>query len=156
MPDFEITIDGKKWKFSELQKNAAFTKDGTVVLTFWCSFCHSCRHVEHRLDKLARQYKAKAGVIALDASAGETAEGVAAFAKERGLTFPIALNSNGTAADIFGTRVTTTTVVIDSQGVLRYCGRFGDNHNQHTFAEDALQAVLAGEEVHVKTTRHKG
>jgi thiol-disulfide isomerase/thioredoxin len=154
VPDFEITIGGKKWKLSELQKNAVLTKDGTVVLTFWCSFCHSCRHVEHRLDKLARQYKAKAGVFALDASVGETADGVAAFAKERGLTFPIALNSNGAAADIFGTRVTTTTVVIDSQGVLRYCGQFGDN--QHTFAEDALKAVLAGEEVHVKTTRHKG
>jgi thiol-disulfide isomerase/thioredoxin len=154
VPDFEITIDGKKWKLSELQKNSALTKDGTIVLTFWCSFCHSCRHVEHRLDKLAKQYKGKAGVIALDASAGETADGVAEFATERGLTLPIALNPSGAAAEIFGTRVTTTTVVIDSKGVLRYCGQFGDN--QHAFAEDALKAVLAGEEVHVKKTRHKG
>jgi len=154
VPDFEITIDGKKFKLTALQENKTLTEDGTLVLTFWCSFCHSCRDVEHRLDELARQYKGKVGVIALDASMGETAEDVSEFAEENKLTMPIALNTSGTAADIFGARVTTTTVVIDSRGVLRYCGQFGDK--QHSFAADALQAVLAGEEVHVKKTRHKG
>jgi len=154
VPEFEVTIDGKKFKLSELRKNTALTEDGTLVLTFWCSFCHSCRHVEHQLDKLAKQYKGQVGVIALDASAGETAEIVAEFATEQKLTMPIALNASGTAADIFGARVTTTTIVIDSQGVLRYCGRFADR--QHAFAEDALKEVLAGEEVRVKKTRHKG
>lgn len=154
VPDFEVTIAGKKWKFSELQKNAAMTEDGTFVLTFWCSFCHSCRHVEHSLDALAKQYQGKAGVIALDASAGETTEGVAEFAKQRDLTLPIALDASGAAADILGTRVTTTTVVIDKLGVLRYRGRFGDE--QHAFAHDALRAVLAGEDVPVQETRQKG
>ena len=154
MPEFEVTLHGKRWKLSELQKNVSLTKDGVIVLTFWCSFCHSCRHIEHRLDKLAKEYKGKAAVIALDASAGETAEHVAEFAKDRGLTLPIALDSNGVSADIFGTRVTTTTVVIDSNGVLRYCGQFGGR--EHAFAEDALKAVLAGQEVPVKQTKHKG
>ncbi len=154
VPDFEVSINGQKWKLSELQKNAEMTKDGTLVLTFWCSFCHSCRDVEHYLDELAKQYKGQAGVVALDASAGETTEGVAEFARERGLTLPIALDSTAAAADIFGVRVTTTTVVIDGQGVLRYCGQLGDR--DHTLAEDALKAVLAGEEVSVKKTRHKG
>ena len=86
--------------------------------------------------------------------AGETADGVAEFAKENEVTLPIALNTNGTAADIFGARVTTTTVVIDGAGVLRYCGQFGDD--RHAFAKDALKAVLAGKEVHVKKTQHKG
>jgi len=130
------------------------TSDGTLVLTFWCSFCHSCRHVEKQLDSLATQYRGKVGVIALDASAGETAEKVAAFAAKQGLTLPIALSSGGAAADIFGTRVTTTTVVIDGDGILRYCGQFSDRENN--FAEDALQAVLAGEEVPVQKTRQKG
>jgi hypothetical protein len=45
-------------------------------------------------------------------------------------------------------------VVIDGEGVLRYCGQFGDR--DHTLAEDALISVLAGEEVAVKKTLHKG
>jgi thiol-disulfide isomerase/thioredoxin len=154
VPEFEVTIDGKKFKLSELQKNTALTENGTLVLTFWCSFCHSCRDVEKGLEKLARQYHGKVGVIALDASAGETAEAVAKFAAKHGLTVPIALNASGTTADIFGARVTTTTIVIDSEGVLRYCGQFGDS--RHNYAADALKAVLAGEEVRVKKTRHKG
>ncbi len=154
VPDFEVTIDGKKWKLSELQENAAITEDGTLVLTFWCSFCHSCRHVEHPLDALAKQYQGKVGVIAVDSSAGETTEGIAEFAKEEKLSLPIALDGSGAAADIFGTRVTTTTVVIDKSGVLRYRGQFGDA--KKTFAHDALQSVLAGEDVAVEETRQKG
>jgi thiol-disulfide isomerase/thioredoxin len=154
VPDFEVTINGKKLKLSELQKNAAMTENGTLMLTFWCSFCHSCRHVERRLDELSRQYRGKVGIIALDASAGETTEDVAEFAKERALTLPIALDATGTTADIFGARVTTTTVIIDNAGVLRYRGQFGDH--KHAFAQDALRAVLAGEELSVQETRQKG
>lgn len=154
VPDFEVAIEGKTWKLSELREDPAMTSDGTLVLTFWCSFCHSCRDMEEHLDELAKHYQGTVGVIALDASAGETAEGVAAFAAENGFTFPIALNPGGTAADIFGTRRTTTTVVIDRDGILRYCGRFSDQ--EHNFAEDALKAVLAGEEVPLKKTRQKG
>lgn len=154
VPDFEVTIAGKKWKLSELRQNKEITTDGTLVLTFWCSFCHSCRHVEHSLDALAQQYRGKVGVIALDASAGETTEGIAEFAKKRELSLPIALDASGTSADVFGTRVTTTTVVIDKDGVLRYRGQFGDDH--HTYAQDALRAVLASEDVPVQETRQKG
>ena len=154
VPEFEVTIDGKSFKLSELQKNTALTENGTLVLTFWCSFCHSCRHVERRLDRLAKQYQGRVGIIALDASAGETTEVVADFSRKKGLTMPIALDTSGTTADIFGVRVTTTTIVIDSQGVLRYRGQFGDR--QHAFAADALKSVLAGEQVRVKKTRQKG
>jgi thiol-disulfide isomerase/thioredoxin len=154
VPDFEVTLDGRTWTLSELRKNKDITPDGTLVLTFWCSFCHSCRHVEGDLDKLAQQYQGQAGVIALDASSGETRQKVAEFAKKKGLTLPIALNASGSAADIFGINATTTTAVIDSTGTLRYLGQFRDR--EHTFAHDALKAVLAGKEIAIKTTRPKG
>ena len=154
VPDFEVTINGKKWTLSQLCQQPEMTGNGTVVMTFWCSFCHSCRDVEHALDKLAKTYQGKAGVFALDASAGETAEGVAQFARDQGLTLPIAINAGGSTASIFGVQVTTTTVIIDSRGILRYCGQFADR--QHAYAENALNEVLAGDEVTVKQTRHKG
>jgi RNA polymerase sigma factor (sigma-70 family) len=153
--DFTLrTLDGKEVKLSELQKDARRTKKGDVVLSFWCSFCPSCRRVEHALDKLAKDYEGRALVIALDASAGETAEKARAAAKKEGLTLTIALDPDGHTADVFATEATTTTVVIDGEGVLRYCGRFSDG--DRAYAEDALKAVLAGREVDVKMTRHDG
>jgi thiol-disulfide isomerase/thioredoxin len=150
VPDFSVrTLDGKTVQLSELQKDQKRTKEGTVVLSFWCSTCSSCRRVEPHLDKLAKDYEGQAAVIALDANAGEAAEKVAVFAKEKGLALPIVLDPSGRTADVFGTEVTTTTVVIDGKGVLRYCGRFWQS-------EEALKAVLAGKEVAVKTAPHEG
>ena len=154
VPDFEVTIDGMSRKLSELQKDSTLTQDGTIAFTFWCSFCHSCRDVEADLDKLAATYQGRVGIIALDASAGETAEAVAEFAAKKKLSMPIALDAQAATADLFGIRTTTTTVVIDSKRVLRYCGRFSDD--QHSYAENAIVAVLAGSDVVVKQTAHRG
>ena len=154
VPDFEVTIAGQTRKFSELQKDPAITADGTISLTFWCSFCHSCRDVEHDLDQLATQYKGKVGVIAVDASFGETTAHVTEFARTEGLTLPIAMNESGNVADIFGVATTTTTVVIDSDGVLRYRGQFGNK--SHAYAANAIDAVLTGKQMAVKETEHRG
>lgn len=154
VPDFEVAINGKPRKLSELQNDASLTEDGTLAFTFWCSFCHSCRDVEADLDNLATKYKGMVGVIALDASPGETMETVTEFATKKGLSLPIALNSDGTAAVLFGITKTTTTVVIDSKGVLRYRGRFQDD--EHPYADNAIIAVLAGSDVVVKETAHRG
>ena len=155
VPDLMLqTLDGRSMKLSELQKDEERTKDGVVVLSFWCSTCGSCRRVEHALDKLAKDYSGRAAVMALDVNAGETGERVAEFARENGLTMPIVLDPSGSAADVFATELTTTTVVIDRNGVLRYYGQFG-NHD-HAYAEEALKAVLAGREVTVKTTKPDG
>src|SRR5262249_29766831 len=151
VPDFALrSLDGKTVKLSELQKDAKRMNKGVVVFCFWCSTCPSCRRVEQHLDKLAKDYQGQALVLALDANAGETPEKVSAVAKNKGLALPIVLNPDGRVADLFGTAVTTTTVVIDGDGVLRYCGRFRDGA-EHAYAEDAVKAVLAGKEVAVKT-----
>src|SRR5205809_73442 len=82
--------------------------------------CHSCRDVEHLLAKLSKDYRGRAAVIALDANADETAERVAAFVKKNGLELPVVLDPRSNTADLFGVKRTTTTVVIDGKGVLRY------------------------------------
>ncbi len=155
VPDFTVQdVDGKSWKLSELHKKVSLAKRQPIVLSFWCSFCGSCRRVEGDLEKLAQRYRGKAAVFALDASAGETADEATEAAEKAHLTFPVLLNPDGRAADIFGTKLTTTTVVIDADGVLRYCGQF--SHGEHKYAEHALDAVLHGKEVHTKTTPHHG
>lgn len=155
VPDFTVTdLDGKTWKLSRLHAKAGLKKRSPIVLTFWCSFCHSCRHVEGNLDELATDYSGKAAVFALDASAGETTKQVAEAVKQNELGVTMLMNAEGNTADLFGTKHTTTTVVIDADGVLRYCGQF--QHGKQTYAKDALAAVLASKEVATKTTPHRG
>ncbi len=58
VPDFSVrTLDGKSVQLSELQKDAKRTASGAVVLSFWCSTCHSCRDMEHLLAKLNKDYE---------------------------------------------------------------------------------------------------
>lgn len=155
VPDFSVrTLDGKSAKLSDLQKDETRTKKGVVVLSFWCTTCHSCRDVEELLAKLSKDYAGQAAVIALDANAGETPERVAGFVKKNGLELPVVLDPSGSTADLFGVKRTTTTVVIDGSGVLRYCGQFRQKGGGS--AEAALTAVLAGREVAVRTTPHQG
>lgn len=152
VPDFSVqTLDGKSVKLSELQKE---TKEGVVVLSFWCATCHSCRDVEHLLAKLAKDQGGNVTVMALDANADDTAESAAAFIKKKALALPVVLDPSGATADLFGVKRTTTTVVIDDKSVLRYCGQFQQKNGGS--AEAALKAVLAGKEVAIKTTPHNG
>jgi thiol-disulfide isomerase/thioredoxin len=152
VPDIAVRdLQGKRYRLSDLRKQ---TKSGIVSLTFWCSFCHSCRHVEERLDRLSRDYQGQAVIAAIDASAGETAAGVAAFAKQKGLSLPILMDAPGKAADLFGVKVTTTTVLIDGQGFLRYRGRLLEE--EQLYAGDALKSLLAGKPVERKETPQRG
>jgi peroxiredoxin len=152
VPDFTVTdLTGKSLKLSGLRKK---TGSGVVSLTYWCSFCHSCRDVEKRLDAFAREQREKASVVLIDASAGETPARISAFARKTGLTMPILVDAGGKTVDLFGIRATTTTLVIDGNGVLRYRGQFGSG--QHEPAALALKAVLAGEAVPQKETPQRG
>lgn len=146
-------LAGKPLALADLQRGAD-GKPLPVVLTFWCSFCHSCRHVEQDLDKLAAKYRGKANVYALDSSAGETAGAVTAAAKKAGLTLPIVMDADGKAADLFGATKTTTTIIIDADGRIAYVGRFADK--EHAYAQQALDDLLAGRGVKTAHTTPKG
>ena len=147
VPDFTVKdAAGKSWTLSDLQKR---TESGVVGLTFWCTFCHSCRMMDAAFQKRAGDLKDKAAVVGIDSSAADTAKRVEDFVRDKKFTVPIFLDADAKAADLFGIRVTTTTVVIDKAGVLRYTGQFAA-------AESALTAVLEGKEVAVKETSPSG
>src|SRR5687767_15586143 len=72
VPDFEVTdLAGKTVKLSELRARA---ESGVVTLTFWCTFCHSCRMMDAKLQKLAADHRGKAAVVGVDASAVDDAK----------------------------------------------------------------------------------
>ncbi|MEO6596635.1 MAG: redoxin domain-containing protein [Planctomycetota bacterium] len=152
VPDFSVTdAEGKVWKLSDLQKRTA---SGVVSLTFWCTFCHSCRHLDAYFQTVATAFQGEAAVLGIDASAADTVEKVEGFRAAKEFSVPVFMDTAGDAADLFGVRVTTTTVVIDKAGILRYRGQFGTASKP--YVPDALQAVLEGKEVSVQETSPAG
>jgi thiol-disulfide isomerase/thioredoxin len=154
-PDFAMkTVTGKTVKLRELASDKQNNSSGITVLTFWCSFCGSCRHVEHPLSRLATKYRGQVAIMAIDSSVGESGSDVAAFLKEQKLTMPVMMDAKGRVADLFGAKMTTTTVIIDGQGKLRYFGQF--KQGQTNLVEDAIKAILAGNKPSHNKTAERG
>ena len=152
VPDFTVNdLAGKSVTLSELQKR---TESGVVSLTFWCTTCHSCRMMDARFQKLAAEMKDKATVVGIDANAADTGKKVEDFISARKFSVPVFLDAGGKSADLFGVRLTTTTIVIDKAGTLRYWGQFGGEDSP--MAGNALRAVLDGKDVAVKETNASG
>lgn len=146
VPEFSVSdTAGKTWTFAELARRSP---SGVVSLTYWCTFCHSCRKLDAVLPKTAEDFRGKAAVLGVDASALDSPERIDAFVKEKKFTLPVFID-DGKAADLFGVGVTTTTLVIDKEGVLRYRGRFEPG-------VEALKALLEGKEIPAKETPPAG
>lgn len=152
VPDFVVTdLAGKPVKLSDLRKS---TESGLVSLTFWCTFCHSCREMDAKFDRLAIDLKGKAAVVAVDASAADNAKTVEKFTRAKKFGVPVLLDAGGKVAGLFGVKVTTTTIIIDKAGVVRYRGHFDGPQGPH--ARNALDALLGGKDVAVKESAPKG
>jgi peroxiredoxin len=113
-----------------------------IALVVWCSSCASCRGVEGDIDRLASDTAGRAVVMALDANRPETKAGIQAALDRKGLKFPVWLDRDGKVVEHYGIKTTTTTLVVDAQGRLRYLGHFGDG-----MGRKALEQVLEGKEV---------
>ncbi len=125
-----------------------------LVMVVWCATCHSCREVEAEIDRLAEEMRGKAVVVALDANAPDTPERIQKTLDRNSLKFPVFLDKKGKVVENFKINTTTTTLIVDAQGRLRYLGRFGDK--EEALARQALQQLLAGQEVTPSQTEWQG
>lgn len=140
---------GKEFRLETLRSSEG-NKGKIVVLTFWCTFCHSCRVIEQDFDKKAKKYAEQGVLFAMvDSSFTDSPESVNQFLAKFDLGFPVLMDPNSEYARYFGTKLTTTTAVIDAEGRLRYYGGFPK-------AEDAVKNLVAGEDVALPETRGFG
>ena len=155
VPNFEVrTLKGRRTTLKDIQSDRRNNTSGVTVLTFWCSFCGSCRMVDKPLSELSQKYEGKVAILALDASAGEQARTISKVLKEKNLKMPVLIDSAGDLADLFGAKMTTTTVVIDANNVVQYWGQFPQGDN--ALAAEAIEAVLAGKKPLQEQTRVRG
>lgn len=112
-PNFDlVALDGRAVSLEDLRGKV-------VLLNFWATWCPPCKAEMPDLEALYREYGDARDFVVVGANAQEGAELVAAFAEERALTFPILLDSDGTAMAQYGVRPLPTTFIIDREGYIR-------------------------------------
>jgi cytochrome c biogenesis protein CcdA/peroxiredoxin len=110
-PDFETSTDtGEPVSLSDLRGQI-------VLLNFWATWCGPCR-VEMPVFQQQFDRYSNSGFIILAVNNSETVEDVAGFRDEFGLTFPLAMDEDGTIQNQFSIFSYPSTFVIDRSGVI--------------------------------------
>lgn len=113
-PQFALeTLDGHRVSLADF--------DGQVVLiNFWATWCTPCRLEMPGFQKLYRD-KAEQGFVILGIATdrGDRA-GVEAFLAERGIEYPVALQTREVNLAFGGVSAIPTSFLIDRNGVIRH------------------------------------
>ena len=105
-------LNGKPWDLSALQGRA-------VLLNFWATWCEPCREEMPSLQALARRHEADS-LLVLMVNYRESEPGIRKFLERTPLALPVLLDSDGSAARAWTSRVFPTTVLIDRSGRPRH------------------------------------
>lgn len=112
-PDFTITLDnGETVKLSDLRGQI-------VLLNFWGTWCPPCRREMPDFEALYKDYKDE-GFVVLALAERDTADKVAQFRAEEGLTFWIALDEDERINDLYAVPGQPSSFLIDQEGVIVY------------------------------------
>ncbi len=144
------TVDGK---------TVSFSNDPTVrfhVVCFLGTECPLARVYGPRLQRMADEYSHK-GVefIGINSNIQDSMDDLNAYAKEHGISFPLAKDHDRTVAVQAGATRTPEVFVVDSSGTVRYQGRIDDQYKPGIARSkakvhdmrNAIDQLLAGQPV---------
>jgi peroxiredoxin len=169
-PDFKLPgVDGKTYNLAD------FAQSKVLFIIFTCNHCPTAQAYEGRIARLCAEYREK-GVAVLAISPnnpravrldelgftdlGDSFEEMKIRAKDHDFAFPYLYDGETqSVARAYGVIATPQVFIFDADRKLRYTGRFDDGDVKPVKSHDAKNAVdalLAGTEVAVKTTRVTG
>ena len=105
-PDFEVELLGGGTLSSDDLKGRP------VVLNFWASWCDPCREEMPAFERMWDRYRDQ-GVEIIGVNLQDSAEGAQGFVDEVGVSYPIALDTDGSLAEDLGVRGLPQTFFID-------------------------------------------
>jgi peroxiredoxin len=113
-PDFTLTtLDGDQLVLSGLRGHP-------VVLNLWASWCLPCRAEMPAIEAVYRRYRDEGlVVVGLNLTSQDSESAASKFVQEFGLTFPVALDPDGTAQELYRLLGLPSTFFIDEEGVIR-------------------------------------
>jgi peroxiredoxin len=155
--DFTLKgTDGKDYKLSD-----ALNKSSYIVIMFWSTECPFVQAYTDRINKLADDYRIKAVTFwAINSNNTESMEDAKTHAAEKGYPFPVLKDVNNIIADKLGATRTPEVFLLDKQRFIFYHGRIDDSRDPEKVTsrdlKNALDEVLSGKDVNVKTTKSFG
>ena len=111
--DFEVTdMNSNKITLSDLK--------GTVLfVNFWATWCGSCVEELPNVESLFRALSGNPSFKMITILYRDDGQRALGYMQQNGYTFPVYLNSDDSAAKIFGITGVPETFIIDKKGVLR-------------------------------------
>lgn len=140
------------------------------IVTFTCNTCPFAVLYEDRIQALNEKYGSQGyPVIAImpnntDVKPGDNMQAMKKRAEEKGFTFPYLIDKGQKVYPKFGATKTPHIYVLEKTkkgNVVKYIGAIDDNHEDASavkikFVENAVDALLKGEEVMQKETKAIG
>ena len=159
-----INIDGEMVSLSDFE-----TAKGFLVI-FTCNTCPYAVAYEDRIIALNEKYETKGvPVIAINPNnpavkPGDSLEAMKERAKEKGFTFPYLFDEGQKIYPQYGATRTPHVFLLEKTekgNKVRYIGAIDDNYQdaaqvEDKYVENAVDAMLAGKEIEITTTRAIG
>lgn len=112
-PNFTLkSLDGKNVKLSELAGNV-------VLINFWASWCGPCLQEMPLLNAIHKKYE-PLGFTVLGVNVEENSANAKAFLADRGVDFPVLLDTKNKVSKLYDVIAMPTTVVVDRDGNMRF------------------------------------
>lgn len=161
---------------SDMKKAPAFTLPGSdgeqhslsdfkdaeaIVVMFIATRCPISNNFNERMVELADQYQDKGVVfLGINSNKQEDMAEVKKHANEHGFPFVVLKDKDNVIADKYKAKVTPEVYVLNSDMSVLYHGRIDDSadadERKHTDLSDALDEILAGEDVSTAQTKAFG
>lgn len=113
---FELAkLDGTKVKLSDL-------KGKKVIVNFWATWCGPCQQEMPDMEAFYKKHKEDIEILAVNYTVSERANGtekVRQFAEEKGVTFPILLDTDISVTTRYKVITIPTSYFINTKGIIQ-------------------------------------
>jgi cytochrome c biogenesis protein CcmG, thiol:disulfide interchange protein DsbE len=91
-----------------------------ILVNLWATWCPPCRAEMPTIEKVYQEYQDRGLVVlGVDATIQDDPTAIAPFVKQYGITFPILLDMNAEASDLYELRSLPTSFFIGRDGIIK-------------------------------------